>query len=317
VTGPAHLALPRRTARPLADARPAGWSAWRAGVRLARLAPTFFLWCALIGLVQAWPDARRRRVWTRAAARTLAARTLALLRVEVRPIAVPPAEPALYVANHLGWLDVLVAIVALPELRVVAKRDVAGWPLIGAVAAACDTVFIDRTRRADLRRAVPDLTTRLAAGTPVLLFPEGTTGDGTRLLPFRSALLDAAVRSGRPVRPLGLRLSAGGADARASRALCWTGTTSLLRHLPTVAGTPDVRCLLRASAPLLPPPVATCDRRGRSRARKALAAAAERAVARLAGTDPPRRGGWHVEAQGAAVPNQVAGEKRAASSSKN
>lgn len=118
---------------------------------------------------------------------------LAMFAVRVTQSGTPPApgEAALVLANHVSWLDI-VAVGSLRPLSFVAKSEIAGWPVIGTLAALQRTVFIDRARRgatAAVNAAVGD---RLARGELVVLFAEGTTGDGTRLLPFRSSLVGAA-----------------------------------------------------------------------------------------------------------------------------
>jgi 1-acyl-sn-glycerol-3-phosphate acyltransferase len=118
---------------------------------------------------------------------------LALFSVRVTQSGTPPrpGEAALVLANHVSWLDII-AVGSLRPLSFVAKSEIAGWPVIGTLAALQRTVFIDRARRgatATVNAAIGD---RLARGELVVLFAEGTTGDGTRLLPFRSSLVGAA-----------------------------------------------------------------------------------------------------------------------------
>ncbi|MCJ2035094.1 lysophospholipid acyltransferase family protein [Methylobacterium sp. J-068] len=102
-----------------------------------------------------------------------------------------PGEPALVLSNHVSWLDILV-LGSLRPLSFVAKSEIAGWPLVGTLARLQRTVFIDRARRADTANVNAAVARRLAGGDLIVLFAEGTTGDGTRLLPFRSSLVGAA-----------------------------------------------------------------------------------------------------------------------------
>jgi 1-acyl-sn-glycerol-3-phosphate acyltransferase len=96
----------------------------------------------------------------------------------------------LYVSNHVSWADILV-IGSLAPVAFVAKREVASWPLVGIAAKLQRTVFVDRTRRHQAGEAVADIVKRLKDGVSVVLFAEGTSSDGNRVLPFRSALLGA------------------------------------------------------------------------------------------------------------------------------
>lgn len=118
---------------------------------------------------------------------------LHLFSVRVTQSGTPPApgEPALVLANHISWLDI-VALGSLRPLAFVAKAEIAGWPLIGTLARLQRTVFIDRSRRRATASVNAAVGGRLAAGELIVLFAEGTTGDGRRLLPFRSSLVGAA-----------------------------------------------------------------------------------------------------------------------------
>ena len=102
-----------------------------------------------------------------------------------------PGEPALVLANHVSWLDII-ALGSLRPLSFVAKSEIAGWPVIGTLARLQQTIFIDRARRASTASVNETVAARLAAGDLIVLFAEGTTGDGNRVLPFRSSLVGAA-----------------------------------------------------------------------------------------------------------------------------
>jgi 1-acyl-sn-glycerol-3-phosphate acyltransferase len=110
-----------------------------------------------------------------------------LLRIKVRVVGTPPRDRAvLFVSNHVSWADISISAVAF-----VAKREVASWPLVGITAKIQRTVFVDRKRRHQATEAVAQIVDRLKGGTSVVLFAEGTSSDGNRVLPFRSALLGA------------------------------------------------------------------------------------------------------------------------------
>jgi len=115
----------------------------------------------------------------------------ALLRIRVRVNGAPMYDRAvLYVSNHVSWADIVV-IGSLAPVAFVAKREVASWPLVGVTAKIQRTVFVDRTRSHQAAVAVADIVKRLKDGLSVVLFAEGTSSDGNRVLPFRSALLGA------------------------------------------------------------------------------------------------------------------------------
>src|SRR4029077_17442171 len=116
----------------------------------------------------------------------------AILGVRVRVIGRKmPEQPLLIVANPVSWLDISV-ITAVAPVVFVAKQEVACWPLLGLLARLQRTVFVDRTRRHKTRDVNAEIAQRLAEGDPVVLFGEGTSSDGNRVLPFRSALIGSA-----------------------------------------------------------------------------------------------------------------------------
>jgi len=113
---------------------------------------------------------------------------------------------ALFVANHVSWLDIL-AINAVHPARFVSKADVRHWPVMGWMVASGGTLFIERERKRDALRVVHQVAEALRAGEIVAVFPEGTTSDGRALLPFHANLLQAAIATEVPVQPLALRYS--------------------------------------------------------------------------------------------------------------
>lgn len=115
----------------------------------------------------------------------------ALIGVRIREIgARSAASPALILSNHVSWLDICV-ISALSPVVFVAKREVAGWPLFGWLARLQRTIFIDRQARHRSGAASREIAGRLLEGDAVVLFAEGTSSDGIRVLPFRSSLVGA------------------------------------------------------------------------------------------------------------------------------
>ena len=99
-------------------------------------------------------------------------------------------RPVLFASNHTSYLDIMVLASLIPG-SVVAKSEVANWPLFGLLAKLQRTVFVVRDRKqAAVQR--DELTERLVAGDDLILFPEGTSNDGNRVLPFKSALFAVA-----------------------------------------------------------------------------------------------------------------------------
>jgi 1-acyl-sn-glycerol-3-phosphate acyltransferase len=136
----------------------------------------------------------------------LAGQTLAALDVTVRVSGPLPDDvrPTLLVANHVPWLDVY-ALAALWPARFVAKAETRAWPVAGTIARRFDTVFLRRGSVRDAGRVRRQVAAALARGESVVVFPEGTTTDGTRLGRFHAAMFQAAIDAGAVVQPVALR----------------------------------------------------------------------------------------------------------------
>lgn len=100
-------------------------------------------------------------------------------------------RPLLIVANHTSWLDIPI-ITAVAPVVFIAKSEIAGWPLFGLLAKLQRSVFVDRQRPHKTAQVNHEIADRLVDGDPVVLFGEGTSSDGNRILPFRTALIGAA-----------------------------------------------------------------------------------------------------------------------------
>ena len=110
----------------------------------------------------------------------------------------------LVVSNHVSWLD-LVALGAVQPLRMVAKREVRDWPVVGLLARRTGTIFVHRERLSTLPRTIAAVSGALSGGAAVGVFPEGTTWCGMASGRFRPAMFQAAAQTATPVRPVALR----------------------------------------------------------------------------------------------------------------
>jgi 1-acyl-sn-glycerol-3-phosphate acyltransferase len=110
----------------------------------------------------------------------------------------------LLVSNHVSWLDIIVLNSVRP-VRFIAKAELARLPLIGRMLRTVGTLFVERARRQDTRRVNHGASHALARGDIVAVFPEGTTSDGTDVLPFKSSLLQPIIDAKGHIQPVALR----------------------------------------------------------------------------------------------------------------
>jgi 1-acyl-sn-glycerol-3-phosphate acyltransferase len=165
------------------------------------------------------------------------------------PVTVDGTFPArgLLISNHLSYLDILIYS-SLSPCVFVSKKEVRSWPIFGRMASMAGTVFIDRSRSADARRVNFEMQNALACGAVVVLFPEGTSSDGSAVLPFRPALFEGAIGVGEPVTPAHLRYQV--ADGAPESDVCYWGSMTFFPHLLRLLSRRGVRALIRfAPAP--------------------------------------------------------------------
>jgi 1-acyl-sn-glycerol-3-phosphate acyltransferase len=217
---------------------------------------------------------------------------------------VPEKGPLLVVSNHVSYLD--------PELlssvlraSFVAKSEVARWPVFGLLCQLQRTVFVERGRRHASGGQRDVLARRLGEGDILVLFPEGTSSDGNRVLPFKSALFGAAETrlEGRPVAVQPVSLAYVGLNGmplgRTMRPyLAWYGDMELAGHLWTMAGLGMIEATLEFHAPV------AIDQFG---SRKHLAEHCRRVVAAgveaaITGRPAAANAGAPAKAAGAALP---------------
>ena len=217
-----------------------------------------------------------RRPWTGPHVQIVCRLVLACLGIGWRREGAPMRQPGAVVANHSSWLDILVMNAALPVFFV-SKAEVAGWPGINILTRVTNTHFVTRDPR--LARAQADeLAARLRAGHRLLFFPEGTSTDGRRVLPFKptlfQAFLDPGLPEGMAVQPMSADYHA--PPAQDPRFYGWWADMDLGPHLLTVLAAPrQGRVTVRLHPPI---PVA-------GQTRKSLALAAETAVRSGVGAD--------------------------------
>ena len=196
---------------------------------------------------------RHRRV-----IRWWSARLLAIMRV--RLVVVPPdrsraamadvvedamrpdGRGAMLMMNHLSWLDIFV-VHSIRPAHFIAKAEIARWPLLGYLVDRTGAIFIERGKRHAVREVNHRVATMLTDGELVGLFPEGTVGDGTRLLPFHANLVQPAIRAGAPIVVAAIRYR----DARGgpTTATLYVGAITMFQSMLRIARHGPVTAELR------------------------------------------------------------------------
>lgn len=256
--------------------RPAPLTTLRAAWRLVRVAVhmalgTLVVWAAFPRC--AAPT--RQRLIRRWARGVFAALGIAVVR-EGRFA----AGPTLIVANHVSWLDIMAIHAACPEARFVAMAEVQQWRGVRRLVQGAGTLYLQRRRLRDLRRAVQEAAQALRAGDTVAVFPEGVVSDGQALLRFHGNFLQSAIDAGVPVQAVALRYADGprwpaaacGLPAPASAAPLFTGDITLAQSLWRLARA-DGLVLRMSVLPALGAPHAERRRPMAARLQGAVAAA--------------------------------------------
>jgi len=182
-------------------------------------------------------DLARRALWLQRVSR----RVLRIFKLEPQ-VTGPVPSSGLLVSNHLSYLDILVLMAIMPAVFV-ARHDVRHWPVIGWLATLAGTLFIDRSRRSDVRRLTEEIQMILNEGTLVILFPEGTSTNGQGVLPFKSSLLEPAVRQTHPITVgcIGYALD----DGDVSEDICYWGDVTFFPHMLNLLSKRAVRAFVR------------------------------------------------------------------------
>ena len=159
----------------------------------------------------------------------------------------PVYGPMLLVANHISWVDIVV-MHATRHCRFVSKDEIARWPVVSTLASAADNLYITRESRRDAMRVVHQMAECLKGGDVLAIFPEGTTGDGSTLLPFHANLLQAAIAADAPVQPVALQF-VDAASGQISFAPCYVGDDTLWQSLWRTLCADNVQAVVRFGTP--------------------------------------------------------------------
>lgn len=224
--------------------------AWRGGVREVRRAwrlvrvvvhiATGFALALVTGAVFS-----PHRPVVRHASRWWLGRLTGILNVEIRVRGVPCAMPALFVSNHVSWLDIPVLGGAAP-VHFLSKAEVAQWPVLGPLVTAAGTLYIRRGHGQVSERA-RQIAGHIADGRPILVFPEGTTTDGQDVRTFHAQLFAAATGGKHAVQPVALRYRE--ADGSPDAITPFLGDDTFQAHLWRLLG----KDVIRVDVTFLPP----------------------------------------------------------------
>lgn len=223
------------------------------GLRVRRIA-VYLAWTLLLMPVQGL-GLILRLPWMARLPRFYHHRCCRILGFDVRQIGEPIADrPILFAANHVSYTDITVLGSLIPG-SFVAKSEVSAWPLFGWLAKLQRSVFVDRQVRstAQQRDAIAE---RLAAGDALILFPEGTSGDGNFVLPFKSALFSVVFNKDMPiaVQPVSVaytRLDGLPIGRRLRPFFAWYGDMGLTPHLWRLLGLGKLEAVVEFHPPVM------------------------------------------------------------------
>lgn len=213
----------------------------------------YLIWTLALMPVQA-VGLMLRRSWVAEFPRFYHRRCCRILGFRVRQVGEPVgARPVLFAANHVSYIDITV-LGSLIAGSFIAKSEISGWPFFGWLAKLQRSVFVDRQVRstAQQRDAIAD---RLAAGDALILFPEGTSGDGNFILPFKSSLFSVVYHREQPitVQPVSLaytRLDGLPIGRRLRPLFAWYGDMNLAPHLWRLLGLGTVEAVVEFHPPV-------------------------------------------------------------------
>lgn len=220
-------------------------SSLRRAIRLPLVFLHVFHGALCLRLAIAWDRLRGHRLHEGLARRVQvrwSRRLCGILGIRIRVEGELGSGPAMLVSNHVSWIDIPVMAAVCPA-GFLSKSEVRGWPVVGPVATGLGTLYIERGRQNAAARAAEALRQRLAEGHRVLFFPEGTTSDGRRLLPFRPRLYQAALDAGAPVQVLAI--SYHGPDGDLDLVAPFIDDDPLLAHLLRLTRVPRIEARLR------------------------------------------------------------------------
>lgn len=174
------------------------------------------------------------RFWSKGVAR--------ILNIKFHVTGTPPDAPFILVSNHLSYIDIVPMFMNM-NCTFVAKKEVESWPLLGPMVKHTGVIFVDRSIKRDVTRVNELLSKSLNKNQGIVLFPEGTTTGGDRVLPFRSSLLNYPASKSIPVHYSVIQYRTFEGDPPADETVCFYGARDPFhKHIFKLAANKKIEC---------------------------------------------------------------------------
>jgi lyso-ornithine lipid O-acyltransferase len=219
---------------------------FRVGTRLIRVL-ALFLFAYLDFVFRIWLWGRASSIHTRSRwLQSWSRRFLGILNGTITFHGTPPSRGIL-VSNHLSYVDILV-LGSLQPMVLVSKSEVRSWPVLGVLTRCAGTLYIQRQSRTDVARLNEQMVGVVNAGVVVALFPEGTSSDGSQVLPFRSSLFGPAEEHHWPVTPAWIHYSL--KDGSVADEVCYWRDMTFFSHLLNLFSKKSVEAFVSFGTPI-------------------------------------------------------------------
>jgi 1-acyl-sn-glycerol-3-phosphate acyltransferase len=184
-----------------------------------------------------------RRRWRRFMLRTWGRSAAAIMGMRIETDGESPLPPFFLVSNHLSYVDII-AYAACLGCVFISRGDIADWPVIGLFARGVGTIFINREKLLDIPRVIGEINEALDEGLGVVLFPEGSSGAGDRVLPFHASLLDPAAKANYPVSYATIRYQTEPDETPAYMAVNWWENVTFESHARELLKLPNFEAFI-------------------------------------------------------------------------